>query len=109
MIKCTVPRSDPVLDYNDYGCYCGTSQLCGLFHTSLGTTELQKLEYYPIIDNPYTEIYSYSCSGTTITCNSNNNPCKMHICECNQQASLCFAKAHYNPEYKKLDVNKYSK
>uniref|UniRef100_A0A8C7APP3 Phospholipase A2 n=1 Tax=Neovison vison TaxID=452646 RepID=A0A8C7APP3_NEOVI len=23
MIKCTIPESDPLKDYNDYGCYCG--------------------------------------------------------------------------------------
>uniref|UniRef100_A0A7N5KCY0 Phospholipase A2 n=1 Tax=Ailuropoda melanoleuca TaxID=9646 RepID=A0A7N5KCY0_AILME len=23
MIKCTIPGSDPLKDYNDYGCYCG--------------------------------------------------------------------------------------
>lgn len=23
MIKCTIPGSDPLKDYNNYGCYCG--------------------------------------------------------------------------------------
>uniref|UniRef100_A0A2K6URR3 Phospholipase A2 n=2 Tax=Cebidae TaxID=9498 RepID=A0A2K6URR3_SAIBB len=23
MIKCTIPGSDPLLEYNNYGCYCG--------------------------------------------------------------------------------------
>uniref|UniRef100_A0A4X1T816 Phospholipase A2 n=1 Tax=Sus scrofa TaxID=9823 RepID=A0A4X1T816_PIG len=23
MIKCTIPGSDPLLDFNNYGCYCG--------------------------------------------------------------------------------------
>lgn len=23
MIKCTMPESDPLKDYNNYGCYCG--------------------------------------------------------------------------------------
>lgn len=23
MIKCTIPESDPLKDYNNYGCYCG--------------------------------------------------------------------------------------
>uniref|UniRef100_A0A673UNT3 Phospholipase A2 n=1 Tax=Suricata suricatta TaxID=37032 RepID=A0A673UNT3_SURSU len=23
MIKCTIPESDPLMDYNNYGCYCG--------------------------------------------------------------------------------------
>uniref|UniRef100_A0A2R8MNB3 Phospholipase A2 n=1 Tax=Callithrix jacchus TaxID=9483 RepID=A0A2R8MNB3_CALJA len=23
MIKCTIPGSDPLLQYNNYGCYCG--------------------------------------------------------------------------------------
>lgn len=23
MIKCAIPGSDPLLEYNNYGCYCG--------------------------------------------------------------------------------------
>lgn len=38
-----------------------------------------------------------------------NNECATFICNCDRAAAMCFAKAPYNPEHKKLDTDKYCK
>ncbi|XP_019394770.1 PREDICTED: phospholipase A2 isoform X1 [Crocodylus porosus] len=116
MIKCTMPDSDPLKDYTDYGCYCGlggsgtpVDQLdrCCQVHDSCYAEAKRYSKCKGIMDNPYTEIYYYSCHDQDITCSARNNPCKAFICECDRRAAECFAKAPYNEQYKALDTATY--
>ncbi|XP_062340294.1 phospholipase A2-like [Osmerus eperlanus] len=109
MILCTMPDSWPVIEYTDYGCYCGKGgsgtpvddlDRCCEVHDQCYTDAMQHSECWPIFDNPYTEIYSYKCDKATrkVTCESNNDECEMFICDCDRKAADCFATASYNPE-----------
>ncbi|NXS59473.1 PA21B Phospholipase, partial [Brachypteracias leptosomus] len=116
MIRCTLPDSHPVLEFADYGCYCGLGgsgtpvdelDRCCQVHDNC-YSKAKKLESCRFLwDNPYTEMYSFSCSDGQITCSSKNNECESFICNCDRAAAMCFAKAPYNPEYHKLDTDKY--
>ncbi|XP_054700425.1 phospholipase A2 [Grus americana] len=116
MLKCTIPDSHPLLDFADYGCYCGLGgsgtpvdelDRCCQVHDAC-YTQAKKLESCTfLLDNPYTELYKFSCSNGQITCNSKNDECEMFICNCDRTAAMCFAKAPYNPEYRHLDTKKY--
>ncbi|XP_043925596.1 phospholipase A2 isoform X2 [Protopterus annectens] len=117
MIKCVLPASSPILEFNDYGCYCGfggsgtpVDQLdrCCQTHDSCYKQAKSHSACIPVIDNPYTNTYSFTCSGGKLTCNS-GKVCDQFICECDRIASVCFAGAPYNKEYKNLDKNKYCK
>ncbi|KAK7933929.1 hypothetical protein WMY93_004825 [Mugilogobius chulae] len=109
MILCTVPDSWPILDYADYGCYCGLGgsgepvdelDRCCQVHDQCYTDAMQHPDCWPILDNPYTELYHYSCNEDTktVTCLDKNDPCEHFICECDRKAAECFAKAEYNEE-----------
>ncbi|KAM4615953.1 phospholipase A2 [Polymixia lowei] len=113
MMVCTMPDSWPMLDYADYGCYCGKGgsgkpvdelDRCCQVHDQCYNDAIQHDACWPIFDNPYTEIYAYSCDKATktITCLGNNDPCEMFICECDRRAAMCFAKAGYNEEHEHL-------
>ncbi|XP_029573207.1 phospholipase A2 [Salmo trutta] len=113
MIVCVNPSSWPVLDYADYGCYCGKGgsgtpvddlDRCCQVHDYCYSDSMQHEDCWGIFDNPYTEIYSYQCdrASKTVTCKENNNPCEMFICECDRKAAMCFDKAGYNPEHAHL-------
>ncbi|XP_074462595.1 phospholipase A2 [Larus michahellis] len=116
MLKCTIPGSHPLLDFGDYGCYCGLGgqgtpvdelDRCCQVHDNC-YSQAKKLDSCRfLIDNPYTKTYSFSCSPGQIKCHSTNNECEMFICNCDRAAAMCFAKAPYNPEYVKLDTKKY--
>ncbi|MGH0188758.1 UNVERIFIED_CONTAM: hypothetical protein FKN15_031285 [Acipenser sinensis] len=77
MIICVMPSSWPLLDFNNYGCYCGLGgsgtpvdelDRCCQVHDSCYNEALQHKDCWPIFDNPYTEIYSYTCREATVTC-----------------------------------------
>ncbi|MBN3311808.1 PA21B Phospholipase, partial [Atractosteus spatula] len=79
MIVCVMPETWPALDYSDYGCYCGYGgsgtpvdelDRCCEVHDHCYEAAMKHDACFPIMDNPYTEIYSYTCDKTTktITC-----------------------------------------
>ncbi|NXU53301.1 PA21B Phospholipase, partial [Turnix velox] len=79
MIRCTIPGSHPLLEYADYGCYCGLGgkgtpvdelDRCCQAHDNCYTQAKKLDSCRRLVDNPYTEIYSFSCSNKQITCNS---------------------------------------
>ncbi|KAM3849713.1 phospholipase A2-like [Diretmus argenteus] len=113
MILCVMPDSKPVMDYADYGCYCGMGgsgtpvddlDRCCQVHDRCYSDAMQHSECFPIFDNPYTELYQYSCdkANKKITCGKRNNPCEMFICECDRKAAECFARTPWIPEHEHL-------
>ncbi|KFQ47799.1 Phospholipase A2, partial [Nestor notabilis] len=98
MIKCTMPNSYPLLEYADYGCYCGLGgsgtpvddlDRCCQTHDNC-YSQAKKLESCRfLVNNPYTNSYSFSCSEGQITCKSSNNECEMFICKCDRTAAMC--------------------
>ncbi|NXJ78805.1 PA21B Phospholipase, partial [Trogon melanurus] len=79
MIKCTLPDSHPFLQFGNYGCYCGLGghgtpvdelDECCQAHDHC-YSEAEKLKSCTfLLDNPYTEWYSFTCSDREITCSS---------------------------------------
>ncbi|KAL4609604.1 phospholipase A2-like, partial [Arapaima gigas] len=109
MIICVMPDSWPMLDYADYGCFCGLGgsgtpvdelDRCCQVHDRCYKSAKQLDACRAIVDTPYFEIYSYTCNkeSKTITCKSNNNECEKFICECDRKAAMCFAQADYNED-----------
>uniref|UniRef100_A0A2D4PRN1 phospholipase A2 n=1 Tax=Micrurus surinamensis TaxID=129470 RepID=A0A2D4PRN1_MICSU len=102
MIQCTIPGSNPLRDYADYGCYCGRGgsgtpvddldRCCQVHDNCYGEAEtVHKC-------NPYWTFYSYECSEGTLTCRDNDTKCKEFVCNCDREAANCFAKAPYIKE-----------
>ncbi|XP_063050796.1 phospholipase A2, minor isoenzyme-like [Engraulis encrasicolus] len=107
MIKCTLPDSNPLVDFGDYGCYCGlggggeaVDQLdrCCLVHDNCYGLAQNHSACDSILDSPYTNIYDFTCNeaSRTISCLSSNDECDLFICECDRVAAECFAGAPYN-------------
>ncbi|KAL9834387.1 phospholipase A2 [Geothlypis trichas] len=118
MLKCTLPESHPLLQFNHYGCYCGLGgsgtpvdelDRCCQTHDNCYSEAMKMESCKFLLDNPYTKLYRYSCSDGQITCSSKNKECAAFICNCDRTAAMCFAKAPYNPEHKHLDTDKYCK
>ncbi|XP_053267928.1 phospholipase A2-like isoform X2 [Pleuronectes platessa] len=112
-IQCLVPDSSSVLDYVDYGCYCGYGgsgtpvdelDRCCEVHDKCYDEAKEYHECWPIIDSPYIKWYAWSCDEASkmITCGKNNSVCEQFICECDRKAAECFARSPYNPENKNL-------
>ncbi|XP_036027561.1 phospholipase A2, minor isoenzyme-like [Onychomys torridus] len=107
VIKCIIPGTVYMEGYDDYGCYCdfgGSDTLVDELDMCCQTRDncygqVEKMENCkPLIDNPYTSCYSYSCSGNEVTCRDKNNPCEAFIFNCDREAAICFSKAPYNKE-----------
>ncbi|KAM7332143.1 hypothetical protein ACRRTK_008851 [Alexandromys fortis] len=109
VIKCTIPGSNPLLEYNNYGCFCGLGgsgtpvdelDRCCQTHDNCYTQAKKLKDCKVLIDNPYTNSYSFTCSGNVVTCSAKNNACEAFICNCDREAAICFSKAPYNKENK---------
>ncbi|XP_053276887.1 phospholipase A2, minor isoenzyme [Pleuronectes platessa] len=79
MILCAAPGSQPVLDHTKYGCDCGQGgsgtavdepDRCCQVYDHCYTDAMQHGACQHIVDNPYTETYSYICDEAckTVTC-----------------------------------------
>ncbi|XP_034047877.1 phospholipase A2-like [Thalassophryne amazonica] len=113
MILCLSPDVWPGLDYADYGCYCGLGgsgtpvddlDRCCQVHDQCYSDAMQHTDCWPILDNPYTEFYDYTCdeANKKVTCTNNNGACEMFICECDRKAAECFAVSPWNPDHEDL-------
>uniref|UniRef100_A0AAY4B0G8 Phospholipase A2 n=1 Tax=Denticeps clupeoides TaxID=299321 RepID=A0AAY4B0G8_9TELE len=112
MIVCTIPDSWPALDFADYGCYCGKGgsgtpvddlDRCCEVHDRCYSDAMQHDACWPILDNPYTEIYAYNCDRENrVVSSEDNNECEQFICECDRIAAHCFAESEYIPEHEHL-------
>ncbi|XP_048066327.1 phospholipase A2-like isoform X1 [Megalobrama amblycephala] len=107
MIECTIPNSSPVLDFADYGCFCGfggqgspVDQLdrCCFTHDDCYAKAKILQSCTSLFDSPYTNTYDYQCDKITrtITCLASNDDCDMFICQCDKAAAECFAQSPYN-------------
>ncbi|AWP15004.1 putative phospholipase A2 minor isoenzyme-like [Scophthalmus maximus] len=112
MILCVLPKSSPILDYADYGCYCGKGgsgtpvddlDRCCMVHDHCYDDAMHLDECRSIIDSPYIKIYHYRCyMKNKITCRKNKDACARFICECDKKAAECFARTELNPKNKRL-------
>ncbi|XP_031426643.1 phospholipase A2, minor isoenzyme-like [Clupea harengus] len=107
MIKCTLPNSNPLLDFNDYGCFCGLGgegtpvdqldRCCEVHDGCYGLAQNHNACRF-LLDSPFTNIYDFTCNKTskTVTCLSSNDECDLFICECDRVAAECFSSSPYN-------------
>ncbi|TRY65582.1 hypothetical protein DNTS_015192 [Danionella cerebrum] len=105
MIEYMIPDSSPLVQFADYGCFCGlggqgtpVDQLDQCCFTHDGCYyQARHLESCSGFEPPYTIIYDYSWDEINkITCLASNDACAMFVCQCDKNAAECFALAPYN-------------
>ncbi|XP_063050792.1 phospholipase A2-like [Engraulis encrasicolus] len=112
MVQCKLPDRNPLLDFWDYGCYCGLGgggtavdqmDRCCQAHDEC-YDEAQNYESCDsFFDSPYFNFYEFECNDDkNITCLSSNRDCDMFICMCDKVAVDCFADASYNDSMNSL-------
>ncbi|KPP72179.1 hypothetical protein Z043_108838, partial [Scleropages formosus] len=85
MLICVMPDSWPALEYADYGCYCGLGgsgtpvdelDRCCQTHDHCYSAAMELKACWPVLENPYTLIYHYSCdkANKTVTCEGRYPP-----------------------------------
>ncbi|CAG01038.1 unnamed protein product [Tetraodon nigroviridis] len=111
MILCVMPDSSPIFDYAELRLLL---RIRRLRHTrgrsgQCYSDAMQHPECWPILDNPYTKLYDYTCdeANRKVTCGSSNNECEMFICECDRKAAECFGRSEWNPEHEHLPSENY--
>ncbi|XP_028621347.1 phospholipase A2 isoform X3 [Grammomys surdaster] len=97
-------HSSPFLTQDEAPSAGGSAHRCCQTHDHCYTQAKKLKSCKFLIDNPYTNTYSFKCSGNEITCSDKNNDCEAFICNCDRQAAICFSKAPYNKENKDLDT-----
>ncbi|XP_059105728.1 phospholipase A2-like [Peromyscus eremicus] len=109
VIKCTIPGSDLLVEFDHSGSFCGFGDsdtsvnlldMCCQTHDNCYGQAMKMESCKFLIDNPYSSSYSYTCSKNVVTCSDKNNPCEDFICNCDREAAICFLLALYNIEYK---------
>uniref|UniRef100_R4FKH4 PLA2-Sut-23 n=1 Tax=Suta fasciata TaxID=529716 RepID=R4FKH4_9SAUR len=99
MIQCANRRSRGALDYNNYGCYCGSGgsgtpvddlDRCCKRHDDCYDKATKSYSC-----SPYWTLYTWDCIENVPTCNSKTR-CQRFVCACDAVAAKCFAKANYN-------------
>ncbi|XP_062890318.1 phospholipase A2, minor isoenzyme-like [Mobula hypostoma] len=114
MIKCANPSITSPLQFNNYGCYCGSGgsgtpvddldRCCQTHDNCYGDASTK--EKCGFLKSPKVIYYKYSCSSGKIECDSGNGHCAKFICECDRNAAICFSKAKYNPENKGISQSR---
>nr|WVG99552.1 phospholipase A2 [Pseudonaja textilis] len=115
LIKCANHNSRNVLDYADYGCYCGKGgsgtpvdeldRCCQAHDYCYDDAEKLPACNY-LFSGPYWNPYSYKCNEGEITCTDDNDECAAFICNCDRTAAICFAGATYNDENFMVTIKK---
>ncbi|XP_072921499.1 phospholipase A2, minor isoenzyme-like [Hemitrygon akajei] len=113
MIKCAMPGVSPLLQINDYGCYCGIGgsgtpvdefdKCCQTHDYCYDDAKKKKKCRFPL--SPKMKLYKYSCTNGKIECKSKSH-CGKFICECDRQASICFSKSQYNLKNKGISKSR---
>nr|ACY68715.1 phospholipase A2 isoform 6 [Parasuta nigriceps] len=98
MIECANRGSRDGLDYDNYGCYCGSGgsgtpvddldRCCKTHDDCYGETQKKGC-------NPYWKWYTWDCIENVATCKSETG-CARSVCECDAAAAKCFAETPYN-------------
>lgn len=113
MIQCMLPHREPILDFADYGCYCGyggsgtpvddLDRCCQVHDNCYGYAQ-QHPACIHFWESPYFKVYSFRTDKRekVITCEDEADACARFICECDRRAAECFAKSPWIPEHQHL-------
>nr|AAZ22647.1 textilotoxin C chain variant 1 precursor [Pseudonaja textilis] len=106
MIKCTIPGSQPLLDYANYGCYCGPG------NNGTPVDDVDRCcqahdECYDEASNhgcyPELTLYDYYCDTGVPYCKARTQ-CQVFVCGCDLAVAKCLAGATYNDENKSINT-----